>query len=164
MATHSRILAWRAAVQRVTKSWTWVKQLSMQADRYFGKGREVFPGWEPSCFLANFFAWFEGTRLNLHAGFPQSTNWSSIHVTRKAGIVKLSETPPNPALPSSRGWELWTEVWDKNAVLAFFRNRAKCLPPENITVRPFICSKSTCAQWIASPYRTWSNITDLDSR
>ena len=31
MATHSRILAWRALVHGITKSWTWLQQLSTRA-------------------------------------------------------------------------------------------------------------------------------------
>ena len=65
MATQSSILAWRIlwteesgelqskGSQRVGHD---LSDLARKQTGGLGKGNEVFPGWEPSCFLANFFA------------------------------------------------------------------------------------------------------------
>ena len=155
--------AWRAAVQRVAKSWTWLSDLAHKRTGSLGKGMRCSQDGGPHAFwpisLLNLKAQ-DWTSMQVF----QSTNWSSIHMTRKAGIVKLSQTHQTLLCHLPGGRTLDRSMGQKYAVLAFFRNRAKCLPPENITVRCFICSESTCAQWIVSPYRTWSHITNLDSR
>ena len=112
---------WRAAVQRVAKSWTWLKRLSTQADRWFGKGQWGVSRMGALMLSGQFLCLIWRHKTEPPCRF--STVYELVFSTydqKSWDSEALPDSPPSPALPSSRGSELWTEVWDKNTLSLHF--------------------------------------------